>query len=124
MGALRKGGFRLTMRGLVRVFAVLITLGYAISAAAQPAWYLGKITRIYTFNGGFVLTFDSTALDDCIHKYVYFRDIVLGEKTVNRALSFSMSAEAQDRTVGVVIDKAINGPGGICDSNGSVDIRD
>ena len=106
-----------------RAAVVLFIISSMSTAQATPAWYYGKISRIYTFNGGFVLTFDTTALDDCIHKYVYFRDSVLGEKTVSRSLSFAMSADAQDRRVGVVIDKAINGPGGRCDSNGSMDIQ-
>lgn len=76
------------------------------------------------FNGGFVLRMNSTALDDCKHQYIYFRDGQLGESTVDRAYSMALTAQASGRLLGVVIDKAINRPDGYCNSNGSVDIKD
>lgn len=111
-------------KNFAKIAVLLLALTSSLTAEAALNWYYGKISRIYTFNGGFVLTFDTAALDDCLHKYVYFRGTALGEKTVDRSLSFAMSAEAQDRTVGVVIDKAINGAGGLCNANGSMDIKD
>ncbi len=68
--------------------------------------------------------FESTALDDCQYDYVYFDDNTLGEKKVDRALSMALAAQASERVIGVVIDKAINGPGGRCDANGSIDVKD
>jgi hypothetical protein len=110
------------MKRLVTVI-VLVSL-WASTANAGWAWYRGNITRIYLNTDGFVLTFDSGALDDCMHKYVYFRNSQLGSEQVNRAYSMALAAKAAGRPVGTVIDKAINGPGGVCNSNGSMDIKD
>ncbi|MEM7763889.1 MAG: hypothetical protein AAF290_07380 [Pseudomonadota bacterium] len=112
---------------LMKSFVVVATLLFAVitsTANAAPAWYYGTVSRIYMYNGGFIIRLNGTALDDCMHQYLYFRDSDLGETTVSRAYSMILFAEQTDREVGVVIDKAINGPGGTCLSNGSVDIQD
>ena len=111
---------------LVRnLLSVILLASFLVSTLhASPAWYYGKISRIFLFSNGFVLRFDSTALDDCKHKYVYYNDSQLGTKQVDRAYSMALAAQASGRTVGVVIDKSINGPGGVCNSNGSMDTKD
>lgn len=43
-------------------------------AHTEFAWYFGKVSRIYLHADGFVLTLDSNALDDCLYKYVHYRD--------------------------------------------------
>lgn len=109
---------------LVTVFLGLSSLLIASNSDAQPAWYYGHIDRIFMYTGGFVVKMDSSALSDCKHNYIYFKDAVLGETIVNRAYSMVLSGQSTGRLIGVVIDKAINGPGGYCDSSGSVDIKD
>ncbi|MEM7278909.1 MAG: hypothetical protein AAF385_12360 [Pseudomonadota bacterium] len=96
----------------------------SFAAHAAPNWYYGKVKRISMYAGGFVMTFESTALDDCLYKYVYFQSNSLGDKTVDRALSLALAAQAGDKTVGVVIDKTIYGTGGQCNCTGSMDIKD
>lgn len=108
----------------ITTFCGLACLLITSVSNAQFAWYYGKISRIFMFNGGFVLTMESAALNDCKHSYVYFKDSQLGEATVNRAYSMALSGQATGKLIGVVIDKAINGVDGYCDSNGSVDIKD
>ena len=111
--------------GITRTFAaVLALLMLSSTAVAVPNWYYGKVERIFVTTTGFILTFDSTSLDDCIHSYVYFLTPNLSDKNVDRALSVVLSAQASGKTVGVVIDKAINGPGGVCNATGSIDIKD
>jgi len=90
---------------------------------ATPQWYYGNVERIYMFNGGFVVKMTTTALSDCQWEYVYFRELTLPEKTVDRAYSMALSAQASGKQLGVVIDKTINGPGGMCECNGNVDIQ-
>ncbi len=110
----------------MKLVAVALVLVFAVLPTKSPAaidWYFGDVQRIYMFNGGFVLRMSTTALDDCLHKYVYFREVTLPEKTVDRAYSMALSAQASGKQLGVVIDKAINGPGGMCESTGDVDIR-
>ncbi len=110
------------IRRWIRLSTVFAALLICSPAQAAAAWYQGKVTRIFMHTDGFILTFVTNALDDCIHNYVYYRVSILGDKTVDRALSIALAANAQDKTVGVVIDKSIDGPGGICDANGSMDI--
>lgn len=105
------------------IVVIVSVLALAAQANSAAAWYSGKIQRIYLFNSGFVVTMQSTALDDCIHKYVYFMESAIGQKSVDRAYSMALTAKSSDSTFGVVIDKSINGPGGRCDSNGSADIK-
>lgn len=109
--------------GLAAVAAVLLLC--STTAEAVGSWYYGKVQRIHLYSdAGFVMKFDSTALDDCQWQYVYIRTPNYSERGVDRALSIALAAQASGRTVGVVIDKTINGPGGQCDSNGQIDIRD
>ncbi len=111
--------------GVIRTFAaVLALLMFSSTAMAVPNWYYGKVERVFVYLEGFVMEFDTTALDDCLHTYVYFKAPNLTEENINRALSVALSAQASGKTVGVVIDKAINGPGGHCNGNGSIDIKD
>ena len=106
------------------VLVTLIAFALPVTSSASPAWYRGHVERIFPINGGFVVTMSSTALDDCLHSYVYFFDTVIGEKTTDRAYSMALSAQASGKSFGVVIDKSINGPGGRCDSIGDADIMD
>ena len=111
------------MGGLAAVAIAMST--YSTTADAAGSWYYGKVQRIYMYaDAAFVMTFDSTALDDCHGQYVYIRAPNFTERGVDRALSIALSAQASGRTVGVVIDKTINGPGGQCDSYGQLDIKD
>lgn len=98
--------------------ALLVTPGFT-----APAWYYGTVKRVFLYSGGFVLTVNSAELDDCQHKYVYLRTSEVGEKQVDRMLSVALAAQASGRTLGVVIDKSINGPGGLCLGT-SMDIQD
>lgn len=91
-------------------------------ASATAAWYGGTISRIFVHSDGFIVTVNGAALDDCLHQYAYFRVSDLGDKVVDRALALALAAQASGRTFRTVIDKAINGPGGECRSNGSADI--
>jgi len=115
------------MKGLsvIRTFcAVLALLMFSSTAMAVPNWYYGKVERVFIYTSGFILEFDTTSLDDCLHTYVYFRTPALTDANVDRALSVALAAQATNKTVGVVIDKAINGPGGQCNAIGSIDIKD
>ena len=111
------------MKNFVKLIYAVSLLLLATSSNAAAAWYFGKITRVYMHTDGFIVTLDSGVLDDCLHKYVYFQDSVIGEKTVSRAYSMALSAIAADQEFGVVIDKAINGSGGQCNSNGQADVK-
>lgn len=92
---------------------------------AGSAWYYGTVKRIFVnTSDGFVLMMNSAALDDCQYEYVYYKLSTLGDKKVDRAYSMALAAQASGRTLGVVIDKAINGPGGQCASSGAMDIKD
>ena len=112
------------MKNFVKLICTISLLLVVTSSNAAVAWHFGKINRVYLHTDGFIVTFESAALDDCAHKYAYFKDSVIGEKTVSRAYSMALAAKAAGQEFGVVIDKAINGPGGDCDViGGQADIR-
>lgn len=102
--------------------AIAMLLCSAVAGSA-PAWYYGKVERVFLYSSGFVVTFDTTALDDCLHQYVYFQTPHMTEKGIDRALSVALAAQASGKVAGVVIDKSINGPGGVCFSDGSIEIK-
>ena len=112
------------LRFILTFAAVLTLLMLSSTTMAVPNWYYGKVERIFVYTEGFVMEFDTTSLDDCLHTYVYFKTPNLTQENINRALSVALSAQASGMTVGVVIDKAINGPGGHCNGNGSIDIKE
>lgn len=89
----------------------MLTLLMALSSTsvAAPAWYYGKITRVWHSNAeGFILTLSGGVLDDCQHKYVYFVKANLGQDFKNVIYSTALSAFHTGQTVGVVIDKSAN----------------
>lgn len=101
---------------LLIVFAALLPC----VSNAQPAWYRGVVTRVAILSGNdFIVTFDNEELADCQWRYVYFRGSALGAEKVRNAYALAMMALAGGRTLGVVIDKAINGPGGVCNQEGA-----
>ena len=64
------------------------------------------------------MIFNSTALEDCNHKYVYCSNNVLGTEKVDRAYSMALAAQTCGRTLGGVVGNAIDGAGPQFDSNG------
>ena len=105
--------------------AVVLLVGFSNAASPAAAWYAGKIDFIYLYSGGFIVDYVGTTLDDCLHKRIYFKQATLGQETLDRAYAMALSAQASGRTLSVVVDKAINGPGGECAAlNGSMLIRD
>ncbi len=97
-------------------FAVALSVFFVLEASAANAWYYGKITRLWSWtDDAFIITFDSTALDDCQWDYAYFRKASIGNDQFKNVFALALSAYHADHTVGVVIDKATQ-PNGTCDA--------
>lgn len=78
------------------------------------------MTRVAFFGpNDFIIMFDNELMADCKWEYVYFRESVLGRDLVRNAYSIAVTALASGRQMGVVVDKAINGPGGECRQEGN-----
>lgn len=110
------------MRKIVFVLAFL-----ALSCSqgfAEPAWYVGKITRVWVFDGdgSFILTLDSGSLDDCLHKYAYFKGASLPPDQLKASLGLALSAFHANSTVGIVIDKSLDPVNHFCQAM-SIDLR-
>jgi len=87
---------------------LIVILFLPLTSYGQAAWYFGKITRIWHYGAdGFILKFDSNALSDCKHNYVYFSQKRLGEAHKNATYSMALSAFHAGQKVGVVINKSI-----------------
>ena len=113
------------IKAIITLSTTLMTLLGASSAFSAGAWYAGKIQFIYLYNGGFNIDFVGSSIDDCLHERIYVKQSTLGAELVDRAYAMALSAQASGRTLSVVVDKAINGPGGECEAiNGSMLIRD
>jgi len=89
--------------------AIALILIFSEILFATPAWYFGKITRVWNFTeGSFIITFDSTSLDNCKDKYVYFNN-KLSQVQLQSNLSVALSAFHANSKIGVVIDKTNDG---------------
>ncbi len=97
------------MKKLILILLVLIQ-----SLQAAPAWYYGKITRIWHHSAdGFIITLDSTAVDDCSNRYVYISANHLGKEQKDALYSMALSSFHANSKLGIVIDKAKN-VNGLC----------
>lgn len=108
---------------MVRIFTIAILLIVSSSAFSQPGWYAGEINRIWPHDkdGGFIVTFSGpSSLDDCKYKYAYFRLSEIGPQQLKNAYSLALSAFMAGTTVGIVIDKELDGE--YCHAY-SIDIR-
>lgn len=80
------------------------------TSLAEPAWYGGKLTRVWKANANyFIITVSSSALDDCKHKYAYFMRNELTQEHFDALYSMALTAFISDQTVRMVIDKDLNG---------------
>lgn len=121
--------FRVRGFGAISVLAIASCALYAAApapAVAASGWYQGVVTRLALTgaDASFIVTFDSPVLDDCANKYAYFLESRLGTGKVRNAYSIALASLTTGRTMGVVLDKAANGPGGHCYATGmTADLR-
>ena len=105
----------------------LIIVLFSGAVSASPAWYAGKVSRIALTggnDGSFIVTFDNSNLDDCMHKYAYFRGSQLGDGRLKHAYTMALTSLTTKVSMGIVIDKSVNGSGGICEAMGmTADLR-
>lgn len=103
-----------------KLLLILLIFTSQISVAA-PAWYGGKLTRVWKANANyFIITLDSTVLDDCKYKYAYFMRNELTQEHFNALYCMALTAFVSDQKVRMVIDKELNGD--VCHVK-SMDIR-
>ena len=111
-------GFKST---IVKLLVLPLFLMGSMAASASNAWYSGVVTNISLLgNDSFVVTLDTSALDDCKCKYAYFNAGQIGVDTAKQAYTMALTSLTTGKTMGIVIDKSINGTGGECDATGMV----
>ena len=103
-----------------KIIIVALLLTASLYAYAGNVNYYGIVTRVAFIddNGSFVVTVDSNALDDCQYKYAYFKVNKVGQKRVEMAYSMALTSMTSKLTMNFVIDKDINGVGGVCEVAG------
>ncbi|WP_064791911.1 hypothetical protein [Shewanella woodyi] len=114
------------MKSLILILAVITVFSYSASAHSAGAWYVGKVKRVALLasDGSFIVTLKNTALDDCQHKYAYFSGSSLGDGRLKNAYAMALTSLTAGLNMGIVIDKARNGPGGKCNAYGmTADLR-
>ena len=109
------------MKKIIFLF-LLITMAIGSNANADRLWYDGVVTKI-TLNessnqqaNGFKISFNNNLLDDCRFAYVYV------SSSVNASSIFydmAVRSLSDGLLLGVMIDKDINGPGGVCNPTGA-----
>lgn len=97
------------MRNIVRGTMLCATIMVSFPALSVPAWYEGKLTRVWSLDSLFVVMMDSTALQDCKHAYAYFYRSDFGDKHYGELYSLMLAAYATGDKVGMVIDKQGDG---------------
>ena len=112
-------------RGLKTVALAVSLLLMQGTVDAAPGWYGGKVEHVYLYADGFFVNFVGSSVDDCQYDRIWVRQSTLGKDIVDRAYSMALAAQASGRSFTVVVDKAINGPEGVCEAlNGSMLIKD
>ncbi|MEX2964778.1 hypothetical protein [Microbulbifer sp. TYP-18] len=96
-----------------KLLSIAFLLALSSNAFAAPAYYSGTINRIWAQDqdGGFIITYEGTSnsLSDCKHQYAYFVSSVQSPEMLKNSLSIALSAFHAGATVGVVVDKDLNG---------------
>lgn len=107
---------KLMFKIILKATIILALWSFALDTNATASWYTGKVNRIWPngADGTFIITFKSTSgapssLDDCKHNYAYFRASTIPLEQHKKLLSLALSAFHTDSTVGIVIDKTLNG---------------
>lgn len=94
----------------ITLFYLLTILSFtSFSALAQPAWYVGKVSRVALSgsDGTFVVMFKNAQLDDCQYKYAYFYGSKLGDAQLKHAYSMALTSVTAGLDMGIVIDKTV-----------------
>lgn len=114
------------MKNIILTLAAVTIITMSIAAHSAASWYVGKVSRVALLraDGSFIVTLKSSALDDCQYKYAYFNSSSLGEQRMKHAYSMALTSLTTGVDMGIVIDKAKNGPDGQCDAYGmTADLR-
>lgn len=114
------------MKNIILTLATVAIISMSTAAHSSASWYVGKVSRVALLgaDGSFIVTFKNSALDDCQYKYANFNGSSLGEQRLKHAYSMALTSLTTGVNMGVVIDKAKNGPGGACNAYGmTADLR-
>ena len=105
--------YLLNMLILILLLLILPSLSFAVNQ-----WYRGVAKRVslQSGDGSFYVEYSNSELDDCAYGRVYFRVSELGMDQVNKAYAIAVMSLTTQRTMGAVIDKDVNGPGGVCNA--------
>lgn len=110
----------------ILVLIFILSGVYSSVTHSAPNWYSGVVNRVALAgsDGSFLVTFNSSALSDCEWGYVYFNVSQLGLERVRNAYAIALISLSAGRSMRVVIDKDINGAGGVCNATGmTADLR-
>lgn len=103
---------------MIKIFNILLISAAFISSSvfAEAHWYKGPVERLalYKEDGSFVVSFKNSVLNDCKHKFAYFDGSKLGEGQLKAAYTMAITSITDGVQMGVVIDKNVNGPDGLC----------
>jgi hypothetical protein len=114
------------MKNIILAFFTVAIITLSTSVYSAGSWYVGEVKRIALIgsDGSFIVTLKNTALDNCKHKYAYFNAGSLGEGRLKHAYSMALTSLTAGVDMGIVIDKAVNGPDGQCNAYGmTADLR-
>lgn len=112
------------LKQLIQTTAALAAMTLSFNASAEAAWYAGPVSRVALVGDGIVVTLKTTALADCQYSYAYFHNPYLDPIVIKNAYAIALTSLTTGLEMGIVIDKAINGPGGQCNAIGmAADLR-
>lgn len=98
----------------------LVCLSQSIPAMAENMFIGGSVEFVQLYDQGFTVKFRTSGTenpaDDCLNTRVYFLEATHGEKLTDRAYEMALMASANNKRLSIVIDRNINGPGGLCEA--------
>ena len=112
-------------QGILKIFLLMILFMPAPVFSAN-AWYRGVVNRVALVgaDGSFIVTFSNAVLSDCAWSYANFYVSELGAERVKMSYAMAITSLTTGRSMGIVIDKDRNAPGGNCFAAGmTADLR-
>lgn len=100
--------FRIRRVRTITTFFGFACLVIASVSNAQLECYYGKISHIYMFNGGFILTMEGAVLNDCKYSYASWIDTSTDAGIVMFSAFLARAAASQSLWIGVS-DKTVSG---------------
>ena len=98
----------------------ILIMSQSVSTVADNMFIGGRIEFVQLYDEGFTIKFRDAGgvnpAEGCLNTRIYVLDASHSDKLSARAYEMALMAVINDKRMSIVIDKNINGPGGLCEA--------